>query len=82
MPFDARGQFVRDRQEPSDVNPVRVVAVARWHGRRMVRVGRGLGLGLVRTDPLGSPAEQRDGAARVASVRVRQPDRNLGESLP
>ncbi len=33
-------------------------------------------------DPLGAPAQQRDRAAGIAPLGVRQPDRDLGEPLP
>jgi len=71
MPFDARRQVVRRREEGRDIHPV-----------RMITVGRRAGLILVRADPQGTPAEQRDGTTGIAAVRVRQPDRDLGESLP
>ena len=35
-----------------------------------------------RAGSLGAAAEQRDRAAGIAAVSVRQPDRDLGEALP
>ena len=40
------------------------------------------GARLVGADSLGAAAEQRDRAAGIAAVSVRQPDRDLGEALP
>ncbi len=48
----------------------------------VIRAGPARGLRLVRADALGAPGQQRDGALGVAPVRVRQPDRDLGQPLP
>ena len=48
----------------------------------MVTVRRRRGLVLVHADPLGAAPEQGHGPAGIAPLRVRQPDRDLGQSLP
>ncbi len=71
MPLDPRRQVVRYRDNRRDVDSVRVVPAALAQG-----------LSLVRADALGTPGQQGDGTAGVAPVRVRQSDRDLGQSLP
>ena len=65
-----------DRRRP----PGRPRGRCRTDGR--AALGRRLSLIAVPADPIGAPAEQRDRAAGITPVRVRQPDRDLGQALP
>ncbi len=73
LPFDAHGQIVAGRQYGRDIDAERMVVPA---------LDRRLSLIAVPADPIGAPPEQRDRAAGIAPVRVREPDGDLGEALP